>query len=109
MSGTGTAAADRRPWHREPWVWLVIAIPLVTVIGGFVTPRLPLQNPRGLVNDGSRAPPPGGRGHPPRAGPAPRGPRGAAPGPASASTGRPGGWRPRSACSGAACRGNCCS
>jgi uncharacterized protein len=26
-----------RPWHREPLVWLVIAIPLLAVIGGLAT------------------------------------------------------------------------
>ena len=30
-------AAHARPWYREPMVWLVIAIPALTVIGGLST------------------------------------------------------------------------
>ncbi len=28
---------ERRPWHREPMLWLVIAIPALTVVGGLTT------------------------------------------------------------------------
>lgn len=47
-------ATGTRPWHREPWVWLIIAIPLVTVIGGFVTLGLAIQTRDELVTDDFR-------------------------------------------------------
>ena len=31
-----TEIAEKTPWHREPFVWLLIAIPLTAVIVGFV-------------------------------------------------------------------------
>ncbi|MCU0977481.1 MAG: FixH family protein [Steroidobacteraceae bacterium] len=47
-------APEARPWHREPWVWLIIAIPLVTVVGGFVTLGLAIQTRDELVTDDFR-------------------------------------------------------
>ncbi|HZD53265.1 MAG TPA: FixH family protein, partial [Woeseiaceae bacterium] len=38
-------------WHRNPWVWLVIAIPALTVAGCLVTLYLALSNPDYLVRD----------------------------------------------------------
>lgn len=43
-----------RSWHREPWVWLVIAIPLATVVGGLVTLQLAIQSGDELVTDDFR-------------------------------------------------------
>ncbi len=51
---TKAPAPGTRPWHREPWVWLIIAIPLVTVIGGFVTLGLAIQSRDELVHDDFR-------------------------------------------------------
>ena len=39
------------PWQRNPWVWLVIAIPSLTVAGCLVTVYLALSRPDYLVND----------------------------------------------------------
>ena len=41
----------RRPWHREPWVWLVIALPLTAVIGGLTTVYIAATTSDGLVVD----------------------------------------------------------
>lgn len=43
-----------RPWYREPWVWLIIAIPLATVAGGFVTLGLAVRSGDELVHDDFR-------------------------------------------------------
>lgn len=51
---THTPAPEARPWHREPWVWLIIAIPLATVIAGFVTLGLAIQTRDELVTDDFR-------------------------------------------------------
>lgn len=39
------------PWFRNPWVWLVIAIPSLTVVGCMVTLYLAITNPHILVSD----------------------------------------------------------
>ena len=39
------------PWYRNPWVWLIIAIPALTVVGGLFTIYLALSRPDYLVND----------------------------------------------------------
>ncbi len=41
----------RRPWYREPWVWLLIALPLSAVIGGIVTIVIAVSTSDGLVVD----------------------------------------------------------
>ena len=38
-------------WYRNPWVWLVIGIPALTVAGCLVTIYLALSNPHILVSD----------------------------------------------------------
>jgi hypothetical protein len=38
-------------WHRNPWVWLVIAIPAMTVLGCMLTIYLAITNPDYLVRD----------------------------------------------------------
>jgi len=45
------AIAEDEPWFRNPWVWLVIAIPSLTVIGCIITIYLALANPDHLVSD----------------------------------------------------------
>jgi hypothetical protein len=44
------------PWQRNPWVWLVIAIPSLTVAGCLVTVYLALSRPDYLVGDYAGAP-----------------------------------------------------
>jgi hypothetical protein len=44
------------PWQRNPWVWLVIAIPSLTVAGCLVTVYLALSRPDFLVSDYPNAP-----------------------------------------------------
>ena len=43
-------------WRRNPWVWLVIAIPAATVIGCAFTIYLAISNPETIVRDAT--PPP---------------------------------------------------
>lgn len=44
-------------WHRNPWVWLLIAIPAATVIGCLITVFLAINNPDTLVNDSTSSNP----------------------------------------------------
>ena len=48
---TANAINEKEPWYRNPWVWLVIAIPSLTVAGCMLTIYLALTNPHILVND----------------------------------------------------------
>ena len=43
--------APARPWHREPFVWLLIAFPLTAVIVGFVSLALAIRSDDGMVED----------------------------------------------------------
>lgn len=40
-----------RPWHREPFVWMVIGFPTAAVLAGFVTLYLAVSSDDGLVVD----------------------------------------------------------
>jgi hypothetical protein len=42
---------DTKPWHRQPWVWLLIALPMSAVIGGMVTLYIAVTTSDGLVVD----------------------------------------------------------
>ncbi len=44
-------AEDIRPWYREPWPWVLIAIPLLTVIASAITFWLAVSHPDYLVLD----------------------------------------------------------
>ena len=46
-----TSHPDFRPWYREPWPWVLIAIPALTIIACGVTLWLALANPDYLVVD----------------------------------------------------------
>ena len=46
-----SAAHVDEPWYRNPWVWLLIAIPSLTVVGCMLTMYLALANPHILVSD----------------------------------------------------------
>lgn len=43
-------------WRRNPWVWLVIAIPAATVVGCAFTIYLAISNPHTIVRDPSPTP-----------------------------------------------------
>ena len=51
------ANAANEPWYRNYLVWLVIAIPLLTVLGCMLTIYLAVSNPETLVNEPSKFPP----------------------------------------------------
>jgi len=40
-----------KPWYREPFVWLLITFPLLSVIGGFTLLTLAIRSDDGLVVD----------------------------------------------------------
>lgn len=46
-----TQAAGSRPWHREPLVWMVIAIPALTVVAGLTTVRIAFHGADPVVAD----------------------------------------------------------
>jgi hypothetical protein len=43
--------ADAKRWYAEPWVWLLIALPMSAVIGGIITIYLAVTTSDGLVVD----------------------------------------------------------
>ena len=45
------AATIEEPWYRNPWVWLLIAIPSLTVAGCMLTIYLAITNPHTVVSD----------------------------------------------------------
>lgn len=46
-----TPLSPPRPWFREPWVWLIIALPASAVLGCIVTIWLAVVSDDGLVED----------------------------------------------------------
>ena len=46
-----TAQKPKRPWYREPWVWLMIALPMTAVIASMFTIYLAVTTADGLVVD----------------------------------------------------------
>jgi len=46
---TRTLTGSAGPWYREPWPWILIALPLSAVIAGFITLIIAIENPDGLV------------------------------------------------------------
>jgi hypothetical protein len=40
---------DQRPWYKEPWPWVIIAIPAAAVVAGMYTLYLAISNPDYLV------------------------------------------------------------
>jgi len=42
---------ENEPWYRNPWVWLIIAIPALTVIAGLLTLYLAIANSPIMVSD----------------------------------------------------------
>jgi len=45
------AQTSAEAWYRNPWVWLLIAIPALTVAGCMLTIYLALTNPHIMVSD----------------------------------------------------------
>ncbi len=45
------APEQPRPWYREPWPWVLIAIPLSGVLGGIATVWIAAETSDGLVVD----------------------------------------------------------
>jgi hypothetical protein len=45
-------ASTAEPWYRNPWVWLIIAIPSLTVAGCMLTIYLAITHPHILVGAG---------------------------------------------------------
>ncbi len=43
--------SDTRHWYKEPWVWLMISLPLSAVIAGMITIYLAVSTSDGLVVD----------------------------------------------------------
>lgn len=43
--------ADRGPWYREPWPWLLALGPVTVIIAGFITAYLAVISNDGLVED----------------------------------------------------------
>jgi hypothetical protein len=48
---TPTELENRRPWHREPFMWLVVGIPLLTVIAGLSTVYIAHKHSDTIVSD----------------------------------------------------------
>jgi hypothetical protein len=42
---------DFRPWYREPWPWVLMAIPFLTVVACGITLWLAISNPDYIVVD----------------------------------------------------------
>jgi hypothetical protein len=49
-----TDGIARRPWHREPLVWMVIALPALAVVGGLSTVFIAFQSADAPVADDVR-------------------------------------------------------
>jgi len=46
-----TKTAEEEPWYKNQWVWLIIAIPSLTIVGCLFTIYLALSHPDHLVRD----------------------------------------------------------
>ena len=49
MQTTAVHAVPVRPWYREPWPWILIAIPLASVFMGIATVIFAIKSQDGLV------------------------------------------------------------
>lgn len=49
MQTTAVHAGTVRPWYREPWPWILVAIPLASVFMGIATVILAVRSQDGLV------------------------------------------------------------
>jgi len=48
---TESTSVPFEAWYRNPWVWLIIGIPAMTVIGCMFTIYLAVSRPDQLVHD----------------------------------------------------------
>ena len=46
-----TAVAEKQPWYREPYAWLVFALPATAVVAGIITLIIAIVTFDGLVTD----------------------------------------------------------
>jgi len=44
-------ATEATPWYRHPWMWLVVGLPLVSVIASLTTLAIAVKNKDDLVRD----------------------------------------------------------
>lgn len=51
---TSPGTPPPRPWYREPWPWVLIAIPAITVVACAITLYLALTHPDTVVVDMQR-------------------------------------------------------
>ena len=51
MTAGSTQHPDYRPWYREPWVWLLIALPAISIVGCAITIWLAITRPDYRVVD----------------------------------------------------------
>jgi hypothetical protein len=42
---------DTEPWYRQFWPWFLIAIPMMSVVGGITTAVLAMKDPQAMVVD----------------------------------------------------------
>lgn len=47
---SNTMNLSNRPWYKEPMMWLVLGLPAVVVVAGFVTLYIASSRPETLVN-----------------------------------------------------------
>lgn len=51
MNGILNESIPLRPWYKEPWPWMLMSIPALTVVAGFITYGLAVSSPDGIVAD----------------------------------------------------------
>lgn len=44
-------SSDTRPWHREPWPWILMTGPFIVVVAGLVTAWIAVKTSDGLVTE----------------------------------------------------------
>ncbi|WP_444994093.1 FixH family protein [Aliikangiella sp. IMCC44359] len=43
--------SDIKPWYQQKWPWLIISLPLLTVIAGIITYQIAANKPHSMVKD----------------------------------------------------------
>lgn len=51
MSATLTSTMTPKPWYKQFYPWMIIAIPFLTVVGCIITITLAITSPNALVKD----------------------------------------------------------
>jgi hypothetical protein len=52
MNTLRLSAESKRPWWREPMVWLIAGLPLTAVVAGLTTAWIAAHNADSLISDG---------------------------------------------------------